>query len=39
MCSGTVAGVLVGLVLMKYLPYGGNELDIFNLASASNLLG
>ena len=39
MCSGAVAGVLVGVVVMKYLPYGANELDIFNLASASNLLG
>lgn len=39
MCSGTVAGVLVGLIVMKYLPYGGNEFDLFNLASASNLLG
>ena len=38
-CVGTVAGLLVAMALMRYLPPSGNELDIFNLASASNLLG
>ena len=38
-CVGTIAGLLVAMALMRYLPPSGNELDIFNLASASNLLG
>ncbi len=39
MCGGTAAGVLVALAVMRYLPLSANEVDIFNLASSSNLLG